>query len=41
MTQTIRNLNMKVMSENTEKPKISKYLLDIIALIISVISKIV
>ena len=39
--KTIRGQNMKVIAENTGKHKISKYLLEIIALIIGVISKIV
>jgi len=32
---------MKVLAENTEKAKLSKYLFEIIALVITVISKIV
>ena len=41
MTQTFNNPNIKAATKNTEKHKISKYLLEIIALIIGVISKIV
>ena len=39
--EMLRSLKMNVIAENTEKPKISKYLFEIIALIITVISKIV